>query len=385
MEKILFVSHDDGKYGAALCLKEILQYFAKNKNVKVTVLTRKYNEINIFCNNNNIQNFVLPYVSCVTIYQNNPFIQFIYKLTQHLKCIIFNYISYRLIIKKIDINSFDYIYTNVSIINFGYYLARKSNIKHCWHLREFGLEDMNAVPVSNSLIQSMNQSNKLIAISNAIKGAWVKKGVIESKISVIYDGVEDNIVYLSRDNTYFANMEYYTLIFMGSSSPHKGLEQLIDAISICINKYQAKIYLDIYGSYDNEYGLYIIEKVSQLNLTSYIQFKGFINNIFDKICYYDLGVVCSKSEGFGRVTVEYMMAGVPVIASDRGANTELIKNNYNGILYEFNNSNDLAKKILYTLKNYDFRVKVSKRAYEYALKNFSYKINAEAIYNYLSD
>ena len=38
-----------------------------------------------------------------------------------------------------------------------------------------------------------------------------------------------------------------------------------------------------------------------------------------------------KRQGFGRVTVEYMCAGLAVIASDCGANPELIQHDVTGI------------------------------------------------------
>ena len=36
-------------------------------------------------------------------------------------------------------------------------------------------------------------------------------------------------------------------------------------------------------------------------------------------------MVCSNREAFGRVTVEAMFAGNPVLAADSGANTELVQ------------------------------------------------------------
>ena len=50
--KILFVSHDDGKYGAALCLCDLMSYFISEKKAEVVVITRKDNDINQYCREN---------------------------------------------------------------------------------------------------------------------------------------------------------------------------------------------------------------------------------------------------------------------------------------------------------------------------------------------
>lgn len=46
-----------------------------------------------------------------------------------------------------------------------------------------------------------------------------------------------------------------------------------------------------------------------------------------------------------------MQAGLCVIASNTGANIELIENKKTGILYEYANSKDLADQFVYLLNN----------------------------------
>ena len=56
--------------------------------------------------------------------------------------------------------------------------------------------------------------------------------------------------------------------------------------------------------------------------------------------------MCSRSEGFGRVTAEYMMAELPVLASDTEANPELIREGIDGYLYKFNDIEDMTDKAM---------------------------------------
>ena len=90
--------------------------------------------------------------------------------------------------------------------------------------------------------------------------------------------------------------------------------------------------------------------------------------------------MCSRQEGFGRVTVEYMMAGLPVIASDIAANKELI-NSETGLLYHVGDIHSLKEKIVYLVNHRDLIEKMGRKAREYAQTSFSTEINTELVYN----
>jgi glycosyltransferase involved in cell wall biosynthesis len=76
-----------------------------------------------------------------------------------------------------------------------------------------------------------------------------------------------------------------------------------------------------------------------------IDFKGAVNDIHQRLKYYDVGLMCSRSEGFGLVTAEYMHAGLGVIASNSGACPEIVDDGVTGLLFESGNPVDLAKCI----------------------------------------
>ena len=61
----------------------------------------------------------------------------------------------------------------------------------------------------------------------------------------------------------------------------------------------------------------------------------------------------SKNEAFGRVTVEYMLQNLAVIASDAGANSEIIENGVSGLLYRLGDVDDLARKMIMYLEDKD--------------------------------
>ena len=88
------------------------------------------------------------------------------------------------------------------------------------------------------------------------------------------------------------------------------------------------------------------------------------------MCDYDIGVVNSRCEAMGRVTIEYMMAGLCVLASNTGANTEMLSGGC-GILYEYNNLPSMMSMLLYLLDNIEKMKVYGERARKKALDKYS--------------
>ncbi|MEX0770574.1 MAG: glycosyltransferase [Balneolaceae bacterium] len=74
-------------------------------------------------------------------------------------------------------------------------------------------------------------------------------------------------------------------------------------------------------------------------------FLGYLDHANGILSFADVTVVCSSFEPFGRVTLESMLAGTPVVGANGGGTAELISEGGNGILYTPGNHLELSKKI----------------------------------------
>ncbi|EEJ39686.1 glycosyltransferase, group 1 family protein, partial [Limosilactobacillus vaginalis DSM 5837 = ATCC 49540] len=82
--------------------------------------------------------------------------------------------------------------------------------------------------------------------------------------------------------------------------------------------------------------------VSKFNLESNVKFIGFredINKVLEKK---DIFVLSTHYEGLPISIIEAMAYGLPVLATDVGGNSEMVKNNINGFL--FSSKNELVRK-----------------------------------------
>src|SRR5690606_11558472 len=106
-------------------------------------------------------------------------------------------------------------------------------------------KDYRCIPLRPRYIQFMNKSTtKFISISQAIKKAWVNKGIVEEKNTVIYNGI-DISKFVPRQQS--IDCDLLKIVFTGSLSPSKGQIQLIKAIGLLPNEIKRKTVLDIYG------------------------------------------------------------------------------------------------------------------------------------------
>ena len=90
------------------------------------------------------------------------------------------------------------------------------------------------------------------------------------------------------------------------------------------------------------YKNYLLDLYQQLQLVNSVRFLGFKDDIETYINELDILVLPSENEPFGRILIEAMSLGVPVIAADSGAVTEIIVHNETGITFKTDDHKALA-------------------------------------------
>lgn len=267
------------------------------------------------------------------------------------------------------------IHTNVGPIQIGYNVAKKLNIKHIWHIREFQTLDFNIKPLfsMNSFKSKLKSSNnRCIAITQCIFDYF---DLDKSKDTVIYNGVlhKKDIRYSVKKQNYF--------LFAGRLDPNKGIVNLIQTYANFKMNSNSDIKLYIAGDTSNvSYNNHLHHLVKELKLDSDILFLGMRDDIYDLMYNAYALIVPSLNEAFGRITVEAIFNGCLVIGFDSKGTAEIIHSIGGGMLYK--SESELLDLLIDINKNgYEHYYSVTLRA-QSKLNNFDINNNVDAIYSF---
>lgn len=127
----------------------------------------------------------------------------------------------------------------------------------------------------------------------------------------------------------------YQLLYVGTVYPRKGLEYLINSLSLLTIEERQDIHLNIVGNISSyDYYDFLRTLIVQKGLSECISFRGKVSKE-DLEKYYSSSycfVFPSLLEGYGMVLIEAMSYGLPVIAFNNSAIPYTVKNYINGIL-----------------------------------------------------
>jgi len=172
--------------------------------------------------------------------------------------------------------------------------------------------------------------------------------------------------------------------YLGRIHPDKGINMIFEALKK-LNNEETKYVIDFYGPIENNYYDDFQDKISKYDFAKY---KGILdlsrNENYKKLSEYDLFLFPTfwHGEGFPGAILDSFISGVPVLASDWRYNSEIIKNNQNGILFKSKSLDDLIDKLNEIYNNKDILTNLSLNAYKESKKYKAENI-MEEIYNEL--
>ncbi len=206
-------------------------------------------------------------------------------------------------------------------------------------------------------------TNKIIAISNAIKNILINAGVPQNKIAVVYSGIDiakfnniSNTQYLYKE----FNLSKYSPVIgtIAHLTDHKGHKYLFDAVPDVLKKFPNTVFL-IIGKGELEQALK--KQVKELDITGNVIFTGFRKDIGELLSIMDLFVLPSHLEGLCTSLMDAMLMKLPVIATTAGGIPEVVVHKETGILALPKNPKALAHAIIQLLSNKEEAKKMGER------------------------
>ena len=211
--------------------------------------------------------------------------------------------------------------------------------------------------LENKVIQ---QADKIISVSNAMRDELVQRGAQQEKVDVVYDGVNVDLFRPKRDDAIKLRKKYAAgaesvVMCHGVIDPQDHLEILVDAaVSILKEHPHTVFWLVGDGAAVPE----IKEMVKRTGIEDHFFFSGWIpyEDVPSFISACDVGLVILPNDISARVkvtlkTFEYWACEKPIVVSDLPALREVVSPWRTGLFYKPEDSDDLAKKVCLLLED----------------------------------
>ncbi len=256
--------------------------------------------------------------------------------------------------------------------------ARIAGIPFVWHVRviTFGwLLDLFVGLLST----------RIIAISEAVRNRfWWMRG--SPRLVIVHNGVD-----LQRFNPSVEGGSFRKEIGCGDKDllvgtvgrfhPIKGYEYFIRSASVVVKKVPEAKFLIVGLNYheNNRYLDSLRNLARDLGLEDKIIFTGSRDDVPEIMASLDLFVLSSTAEAFGRVVVEAMACGKPVIAFGGGGVLDIVEDGVTGLLAAPRDSDGLADRIVRVLEDRDAAAELGTKGRQRAEELFGIAAHAKKI------
>ncbi len=365
---ILFVTHYAGFYGANRSLLTLMLLLRERYGIQPIVLLPSQGPMSEALQRENIHYNVTHYYWWVN--ENHGVFQWLLNKRKQWR----NQLRVKKILRLLHNEQIDLVYSNSVCVNMGIFLAEKLAVPHIWQFRESMTQFRLSLSLSLSLSLLRRKVNrKFILISDYMMQEYAHLLPAERMVR-IYNGLPQVTEMPQKPAT-----DVLHLCMVGVVCEQKNQLDAVQAIALLSPEERKYVCLHIIGSHKEDYQQQIVDYVAQYHLEEQVILHGHQDNVSKWLQQMHIGLMCSRDEAFGRVTIEYMQAAMPVIASRSGANEELVHEGVNGYLYDLHCPEQLAAHLRHFIQQPNEVTALGASAFQYA-KQFTAERNAEEIY-----
>ena len=194
------------------------------------------------------------------------------------------------------------------------------------------MNDARANGLSRSQFRYQILANRLttqvIANSEAVLERVVESEHISRKrVSVVYNGIDLGHMHpipelraSTRERLGIANDQ----ILVGNVSGLRAIKGVQMFVNAAADAYRRDHRLRFVLVGDGELKIQLSQTIRIYGLQGVIRLVGAADDVRPYLAAFDIAVLCSQSEGFSNSLLEYMAAGLPIIATDVGGNREAL-------------------------------------------------------------
>lgn len=235
------------------------------------------------------------------------------------------------------------------------------------------------VLINSVFMHSLKNLDCIIALSSTDVNLLLHLGINRKKISLIPNGIDE--AKFENRRKFVERNKKIKILCVARFDRNKNYESLVYALSKLKNDLEFEAYF-IGAVTNRQYFKEIMKLVKVSGLEKSVTIGTSLDDSALTDCYLscDLFVLPSSMETSPLAILEAMYAGLPIVATNVGNMSEMVRNGVNGFLVPPKNPFELYKKCLELLKNEELRNEMRNANKELA-KKFTWSKIASLTYN----
>jgi len=243
--------------------------------------------------------------------------------------------------------------TNSMVIPSYAIAAKLLGIPHFWMVREFGRDD-------HGLRFLLGYRRTIRLIGRVSELVICNSHAVEKAMHAVDPAMKTCVLYPVVDvppsaPTQRISGDPLRAVLIGALAPSKGQHIAVEAVAAA-RKADVDIELALVGGGDQE-PLRLLART--LGVEDLVSIHGPTDEVGRYWTAAHVGLMCSKCEAFGRVTVEAMNAGLPVCGTNAGGTPEIISPGVNGLLSPAGDASALAENLLALASDESLRLRLA--------------------------
>ena len=272
--------------------------------------------------------------------------------------------------------------TNTSVIVAGALGAKMAGLPHVWYLHEFVREDHALVwqygqRFSYKLIDALSE---VVVVNSRALMTKVARNIPWQKVRIVHNAAEIDWPVIAESDL----PQGPVLLMVGAMHPGKNQELVIRALAEpSLASLGAQLKIIGHGPDTERHRL--LEVANDVGVGDRLEILAFEPDRGKVFAQGRILVVASRSEAFGRVTVEAQKSGLPVLAADAGASSELITDGETGLLFNPKSADELAQQAARLFQDKELFSKIRNQALAFAQDRYTLQRHGAAIEKALKD
>lgn len=234
------------------------------------------------------------------------------------------------------------------------------------------------------------KADLILAVSGFVANSLTSiYGIPPEKIRIVYNGVDETLFHPRGEVAWLKEKIGLAgrriILFVGHFGIRKSLGILIEAASSVVKEFPDVAFLLVGGTPkwlgSDSYWAILQEEILSRGLSKNVFLMDRVPHV--ELPYYysmsEMVVLPSYGEGFGKVLLEAMACGKPVVATQNGGPREIVRDGVDGFLAPYGCPDDLAEAVTRLLSDQRLAIRMGSAGLRKVAEDFTWRQVAKRI------